>query len=51
MRKARVALACRLAIIMHAMMRDGTEFDRPKPATQRQEAESSSQEERRPREE
>ena len=26
MRKARIALARRLAIIMHAMMRDGTEF-------------------------
>ena len=26
MRKARVALARRLAIIMHAMPRDGTEF-------------------------
>jgi transposase len=26
MRKARVALARRLAIIMHAMQRDGTEF-------------------------
>jgi hypothetical protein len=26
MRKARVALARRLAIIMHAMLRDGTEF-------------------------
>jgi transposase len=29
MRKARIALARRLAIIMHAMLRDGTEF---KPA-------------------
>jgi hypothetical protein len=28
MRKARVALARRLAIIMHAMLRDGTEFVR-----------------------
>ena len=27
MRKARIALARRLAIIMHAMLRDGTEFD------------------------
>jgi hypothetical protein len=27
MRKARVALARRLAIIMHAMLRDGTEFN------------------------
>jgi hypothetical protein len=27
MRKAKVALARRLAIIMHAMLRDGTEFD------------------------
>ena len=27
MRKARVALARRLAIIMHAMLRDGTEFE------------------------
>jgi hypothetical protein len=26
MRKARVALARRLAIIMHTMLRDGTEF-------------------------
>jgi hypothetical protein len=26
MRKARVALGRRLAIIMHAMLRDGTEF-------------------------
>jgi hypothetical protein len=26
MRKARVALARRLGIIMHAMLRDGTEF-------------------------
>ena len=26
MRKARVALARRLAIIMHAMLRDGTDF-------------------------
>jgi transposase len=26
MRKAKVALARRLAIIMHAMLRDGTEF-------------------------
>ena len=32
MRKARVALARRLAIIMHAMLRDGTESHRPKPA-------------------
>jgi hypothetical protein len=30
MRKARVALARRLAIIMHAMLRDGTEFVGPK---------------------
>jgi transposase len=29
MRKARIALARRLAIIMHAMLRDGTQF---KPA-------------------
>ncbi len=28
MRKARIALARRLAIIMHAMLRDGTEFQR-----------------------
>jgi transposase len=28
MRKARIALARRLAIIMHAMLRDGTEFER-----------------------
>jgi transposase len=27
MRKARIALARRLAIIMHAMLRDGTEFN------------------------
>jgi hypothetical protein len=26
MRKARIALTCRLAIIMHATLRDGTEF-------------------------
>jgi transposase len=26
MRKARIAPACRLAIIMHAMLRNGTEF-------------------------
>jgi transposase len=26
MRKARIAVARRLAIIMHAMLRDGTEF-------------------------
>jgi transposase len=26
MRKARIALARRLAIIMHSMLRDGTEF-------------------------
>jgi transposase len=26
MRKARIGLACRLAIIMHATLRDGTEF-------------------------
>ena len=32
MRKARVALARRLAIIMHAMLRDGTEFARRRPA-------------------
>ena len=28
MRKARIALARRLAIIMHAMLRHGTEFNR-----------------------
>jgi transposase len=28
MRKARITLARRLAIIMHAMLRDGTEFER-----------------------
>jgi hypothetical protein len=27
MRKARIALARRLAIIMHAMLRNGTEFE------------------------
>jgi transposase len=27
MRKARIALARRLAIIVHAMLRDGTEFE------------------------
>ena len=32
MRKARIALARRLGIIMHAMLRDGTESHRPKPA-------------------
>ena len=31
MRKARVALARRLAIIMHAMLRDGTEFESARP--------------------
>ena len=43
MRKARVALARRLAIIMHAMLRDGTEFvpTQTQQAT-RQEAASSS---------
>ena len=49
MRKARVALARRLAIIMHAMLRDGTEFAvglspanprdrRPNPAPKRSDA-------------
>jgi hypothetical protein len=33
MRKARVALARRLAIIMHAMLRDGTEFERAQATT------------------
>ena len=32
MRKARIALARRLAIIMHAMLRHGTEFNRHKPS-------------------
>ena len=51
MRKARVALARRLAIIMHAMLRDGTEFVFGlSPQATRQEAESSSRKERRPRE-
>ena len=31
MRKARVALARRLGIIMHAMLRDGTQLNRPSP--------------------
>ena len=35
MRKARIALARRLAIIMHAMLRDGTEFDRRRPSNPR----------------
>src|ERR1700722_20007438 len=48
MRKARVALARRLAIIMHAMLRDGTEFAFAQGAqATRQEDESSYQEERR----
>ncbi len=52
MREARIALARRLAIIMHAMLRDGTEFvvaawaERPP----RQETASSSRKERRLRE-
>ena len=50
MRKARVALARRLAIIMHAMLRDGTDIGLAPAQSTRQEAESSSQEERRPRE-
>ena len=51
MRKARVALARRLAIIMHAMLRDETEFGLAlSRQSTRQEAESSSQEERRSRE-
>ena len=51
MRKARVALARRLAIIMHAMLRDGTEFAvRLSPASHETGGQSSSQEERRPRE-
>jgi hypothetical protein len=51
MRKARIALARRLAIIMHAMLRNETEFA---PAlghqSTRQETASSSRRERRPRE-
>jgi hypothetical protein len=35
MRKARVALARRLGIIMHAMLRDGTEFAHPQDRSQR----------------
>ena len=51
MRKARVALARRLAIIMHAMLRDGTEFVASlSHQSTRQETASSSREERRPRE-
>ena len=50
MRKARVALARRLAIIMHAMLRDGTEFEFVKPASHETGGQSSSQAERRPRE-
>jgi hypothetical protein len=51
MRKARVALARRLAIIMHAMLRNETEFA-PGLGHQstRQETASSSRKERRPRE-
>jgi hypothetical protein len=51
MRKARVALARRLAIIMHAMLRNETEFA-PAQGRQptRQETASSSRKERRPRE-
>ena len=33
MRKAKVALARRLAIIMHAMLRDGPSSHRPSPRT------------------
>jgi hypothetical protein len=48
MRKARIAVARRLAIVMHAMLPDGTEFlDLP---SMRQETASSSRKERRPRE-
>ena len=52
MRKARIALARRLAIIMHAMLRDGTEFDRPGGLSLQAETggQSSSRKERRPRE-
>jgi transposase len=48
MRKPRVALARRLGIITHAMLRDGTE-SAPAYAT-KQETASSSRKERRPRE-
>ena len=49
MRKARVALARRLGIIMHAMLRDGTEFEIGLAPRNRQDRrQSSSQEERRP---
>src|SRR3954449_468468 len=55
MRKARIALARRLAIIMHAMLRHGTEFrlyrrGRARSAAGEQEAETSSRAEYRPRE-
>jgi ATP-dependent exoDNAse (exonuclease V) alpha subunit len=51
MRKARIALARRVGIIMHAMLREGTGFGSAQaPQSTRQEAESSPQEERRPRE-
>jgi hypothetical protein len=48
MRKARVALARRLAIIMHAMLRNKTDFAGHQST--RQETASSSRKERRPRE-
>ena len=51
MRKARVALARRLAIIMHAMLAMGRSSSSPKPCKPRdRRPKSSSQEERRPRE-
>ena len=51
MRKARVALARRLAIIMHAMLAMGRSSSSPKPCKPRDwRPKSSSQEERRPRE-
>jgi len=50
MRKARIALARRLAIIMHAMLRHGYRVQTGVGAPTRQEVEPSSRAERRPRE-
>ena len=51
MREARIALARRLAIIMHAMLRDGTRsLRRVGPGISETETASSSRKERRPRE-
>jgi transposase len=50
MRKARIALARRLAIIMHAMLRHGTESDPLRFSGSKQETETSSRAEHCPRE-